>query len=129
METNDERDVWFDKVFGDLKLPACTTQEDRQKFLDTIMEHKDVLRGMPTAYVPPLQRGVDHRIPFTNPNASPPLFSTYRLSVIELDECKRQLTDLLERGSIEPSESNLEPQSFLSARKVELYGCVLITGH
>ncbi len=125
METNDERDVRFNKAFGELKLPACTTQGDRQKILETILEHKDVLRGMPTAYVPPLRPGVDHLIPFTNPDAPPPFFSTYRLSVIELDECNKQLTDLLERGFIEPSE----PQSFLSARKVEPYGFVLIIGH
>jgi hypothetical protein len=74
METNDERDIRFDKAFGELKLPACTTPEDRQKILDTIVEHKDVLRGMPTAYVPPLRPGVDHRIPFTNPDAPPPFF-------------------------------------------------------
>jgi hypothetical protein len=77
METNDERDAQIDKAYGELKLPACTTQEDRQKILDTILEHKDVLRGMPTAYVPPLRPGVDHRIPFTNPDAPPPFFSTY----------------------------------------------------
>ncbi len=105
METNDERNVRFDKAFKELKLPACTTQEDRQKILDAILEHKDVLRGMPTAYIPPLRPGVDHRIPFTNPDAPPPFFSTYRLSVLELDECKKQLADLLARGFIEPSES------------------------
>jgi hypothetical protein len=90
METSDERDVRFDKAFGELKLPTCTTQEDRQKILDTILEHKDVLRGMPAAYVPPLRPGVDHRIPFINPDAPPSFFSTYRLSVIELDECKKE---------------------------------------
>jgi hypothetical protein len=72
METNDERDARFDKAFKELKLPACTTQEDRQKILDAIMEHKDVIRGMPTAHVPPFRPGVDHRIPFTNPDAPPP---------------------------------------------------------
>jgi hypothetical protein len=104
METNDDRDIRFDKAFGELKLPACTTPEERQKILDTIMEHKDVLRGMPTAYVPPLQSGVDHRIPFTKPDAPPPLFSTYSLSVIKLDECKKQFADILARGFIEASE-------------------------
>jgi hypothetical protein len=43
MKTNDERDVRFDKAFGELKLPAYTTKEDHQKILDTIMEHKYVL--------------------------------------------------------------------------------------
>jgi hypothetical protein len=86
METNDERDVRFERACRELKLPACATLEDRQKSLDTIMEHKDVLRGMPTANVPPLRPGVDHRILFTNPDAPPPFFSTYRLSVIVLDE-------------------------------------------
>jgi hypothetical protein len=74
METNDERDARFDKAFKELKLHACTTQKDRQKILDAIIEHKDVLRGMPTAYIPPLRPGVDHRIPFPNPEAPPPFF-------------------------------------------------------
>jgi hypothetical protein len=125
METNDERDVRLDKSFGELKLPACTTPEDRQKILDTILEHKDVLRGMPTAYVPPLRPGVDHRIPFTNPGAPPPFFSTYLLSVIELDEYKKQLTDLLERGFIEPSDSPLgAPILFVRKKGGALRFCV-----
>ena len=35
----------------------------------------------------------------------PLFFSTYRLSVLDLDECMKQLADLLARGFIEPSES------------------------
>jgi hypothetical protein len=81
------------------------------------MEHKDVLRGMPTAYVPPLRPGFNHRIPFTNPEAPSPFFSAYRLSVIKLDECKEQLSDLLARGFIEPSESPFGAPIFFSCKK------------
>jgi hypothetical protein len=125
METNDEGDIRSDKAFGELKLPACTTPEDRQEILDTIMEYKVVLRGTPTGYVSPLRPGVDHRIPFTNPDAPPPFFSTYRLSVIELDECKKQSADLLARGFIEPSESPFgAPILFVRKKGGALQFCV-----
>jgi hypothetical protein len=32
METKDERDIRFDKAFGELKLPSCTTPEDREAY-------------------------------------------------------------------------------------------------
>jgi hypothetical protein len=78
-----------------------------EKKIETILEHKDVLCGMPTAYIPPFRPCADHRIPFTNPEAPPPFFSMYiyRLLVIELDECTKQLADMLARGFIEPSDS------------------------
>jgi hypothetical protein len=60
---------------------------------------------MPSGYLPPHRDNVDHRIPITDPHATPPYLSTYRLSVTELDECRIQLTDLLARGFVEPSES------------------------
>ena len=60
---------------------------------------------MPSGFVPPHRPGVDHTIPIADSKATPPYLSTYRLSVTELDEFRNQLTDLLARGFIEPSES------------------------
>ena len=60
---------------------------------------------MPSGYLPPHRETVDHQIPIAEPHATPPYLSTYRLSVTELEECRIQLTDLLARGFIEPSES------------------------
>jgi hypothetical protein len=72
---------------------------------DTLGLYRDVLLGMPSGFIPPHRPGVDHTIPIMDQNETSPYLSTYRLSVTELDECRIQLTDLLARGFIEPSES------------------------
>jgi hypothetical protein len=78
---------------------------DKTLIHDTLESYRDVLRGMPSGYLPPHRNNVDHRIPITDPHATPPYVYTYRLSVTELDECRIQLTNLLARGFIEPSKS------------------------
>ena len=57
----------------------------------------------PPSSLPP-DRGVEHVIPLL-PDSQPPFKSTYRLAPAELAEVKTQVTDLLEKGLIEPSTS------------------------
>ncbi len=105
LETDAERDNHFTTALADLKFSGCTSPSDKALISTTLESYRDVLRGMPSGYVPPHRPGVDHTIPIADPSAPPPFLSTYRLSVTELDECRIQLTDLLARGFIEPSES------------------------
>ena len=105
LETDAERDHRFTTALAALNFPGCASPTDKSTIRDTLESYRDVLRGMPSGFIPPHRPGVDHKIPITDPNATPPYLSTYRLSVTELDECRIQLTDLLARGFIEPSES------------------------
>ena len=57
----------------------------------------------PSTGLPP-DRGIEHVIPLI-PDAQPVPQRMYRLAPAELTEVKAQVTDLLERGLIEPSTS------------------------
>ena len=75
------------------------------------------------ARLPP-QRNVDHQIEL-EPGAAPPALPIYRLSPLELEEVKRQLTDLLERGFIQPSMSPFAaPVIFVPKKNGKLRMCV-----
>ena len=52
----------------------------------------------------PPDRGIEHVIPL-EPDAQPPFKRMYRLSLSELQEVKRQVTELLQKQLIEPSVS------------------------
>ena len=52
----------------------------------------------------PPSRGVDHAIPL-KPGSAPPFKPMLRLSYAELDEMKKQLQELLDKGYIRPSSS------------------------
>jgi hypothetical protein len=55
-------------------------------------------RGLPS------ERNVGHSIPM-EPGAPPPFWPMYRLSPVEQAEVKSKLTDLLEKGLVEPITS------------------------
>ncbi|KAG0247558.1 hypothetical protein BGZ95_008585, partial [Linnemannia exigua] len=52
----------------------------------------------------PPERAVDHRIDLL-PDSAPVSKPTYKMSLAEMDELRRQLDDLLNRGFIRPSSS------------------------
>lgn len=52
----------------------------------------------------PPKRDVDHQIELET-NAKPPFRATYKMSFLELNELKKQLIELLEKGFIQPSKS------------------------
>jgi hypothetical protein len=78
-----------------------------------LLEKPDALKDLLTEYVdrfptklpslPPV-RQVSHTIPM-DPGHRPPCRPTYRLSHLELEECKKQVEELLQQGLIRPSAS------------------------
>jgi len=77
-----------------------TADPDAQALL---AEYSDVFPDDLPAGLPP-SRAVDHRIELF-PGSEPPSRPTYRLSLAEMDEVRRQLDDLLAKGLIAPSKS------------------------
>ena len=71
-----------------------------QELLD---EFNDVFGEKLSTGLPP-SRAVDHRIELI-PGSEPPNKAPYRLSPKEMDELKKQLTQLLDTGAIRPSTS------------------------
>jgi RNase H-like domain found in reverse transcriptase/Reverse transcriptase (RNA-dependent DNA polymerase)/Integrase zinc binding domain/Retroviral aspartyl protease/Chromo (CHRromatin Organisation MOdifier) domain len=69
----------------------------------TLAEYRDVFPDALPDGLPP-SRDVDHRIELI-PGSSPPSRPTIRLSATELDELKKQLTELEAAGFIRPSKS------------------------
>lgn len=72
----------------------------------------------------PPTRDVDHEIEL-EPGAKPPYLPIYHLSPKELEEVKAQLTDLLEKGFIQPSKSPFgAPIIFVPKKNGKLRMCV-----
>jgi hypothetical protein len=88
-----------------------------QKLADVLKKYEDVFklelpRGLPS------ERNVGHFIP-VEPGASPPFRPMYRLSPVEQAEVKSKLTDLLEKGLVEPSTSPYDaPIMFVGKKDV-----------
>ena len=78
--------------------PSDAKDPDVEALLEA---NADLFREIPG--LPPV-RPVDHTIPLM-PGAQPVSRPMYRLSPSELDEVKRQVTDLLNKGMIRPSTS------------------------
>jgi hypothetical protein len=77
--------------------------DDDDDTKEILKEFKDVFPNDLPKGLPP-KRHVDHKIELL-PEATPPSKATYRLSFKELDELKKQLQELLEKGHIQPSKS------------------------
>src|SRR3954466_1707421 len=72
----------------------------------------------------PPQRKIDHSIDLI-PGAEPPSRPTYRLLYVEMNELKKQLSDLLEKGFIRPSISPFgAPVLFVYKKEGSLRLCV-----
>jgi hypothetical protein len=85
-----------------LLLNAAVPQAAADPEVDALLgEFADVFQDLPG--LPPV-RPVDHTIPLM-PGAQPSSRPMYRLSPLELDEVKRQVTDLLAKGMVRPSTS------------------------
>jgi hypothetical protein len=67
-----------------------------------LRKHKQLFQGMPKGLPP--KRSVDHKIEL-EAWSKPPFGPIYHMSPLELDEARKQLTDWLERGLIQPSKS------------------------
>ncbi|WP_180706512.1 hypothetical protein, partial [Campylobacter coli] len=85
-------------------------------------EYADVLAEKPPGLPP--DRGVGHTIPL-EPDAKPPWRRGYRLSPAEVEEVKRQVTELLKQGLIEPSTSPYgAPVLFVQKKDGSLRMCI-----
>jgi len=90
--------------------PEDSELEDRPAWWDEALKsllekYKDVIPPDPDWQPPfPPERAVDHKIEL-KPGSTPPNRPIYRMSQPELEELRKQLNDLLERGYIQPSTS------------------------
>jgi hypothetical protein len=75
-----------------------------QKLADLLKKYEDVFKLELPRGLPP-ERNVGHSNP-VEPGAPPPFWPMYRLSPVEQAEVKSKLTDLLEKGWVEPSTSS-----------------------
>ncbi|KAJ9522449.1 hypothetical protein QJQ45_008265 [Haematococcus lacustris] len=72
----------------------------------------------------PPERAVGHSIPL-QPDGKPPARPSYRMSKPEQDELRKQITDLLAKGLIEPSSSPYAaPVLFVQNKSGELRMCI-----
>ena len=92
---------------GDLPQgDAAVDETPFQRLLSRLLEEfVDVVPTDPGFQPPfPPERSVDHTVEIL-PGSAPPNKAVYRMSPAELEELKKQLTDLLGRGLIRPSSS------------------------
>ena len=88
-----------------------------------LQKYRDVFPNDLPHYLPP-RREVGHTIPLEE-GAKPVFRPIYRLSPAERDEVQRQVTDLLERGWINPSKSPYgSPILFVQKKDGSLRMCV-----
>ena len=104
-----------------LNVAAVPAETQDPAVASLLSEYADVFREIPG--LPPV-RPVDHTIPLT-PGAQPVSRPMYRLSPLELDEVKRQVTDLLAKGMIRPSTSPYSaPILFVGKKDGSLRMCI-----
>ena len=93
------------------------------KVRDILKDYADVFPDELPKELPP-ERTVDHRIDLL-PDSVPVSKPTYRMSLAEMDELRRQLDDLLSRGFIRPSSSPYgSPVLFVKKKEGDLCLCV-----
>jgi hypothetical protein len=72
----------------------------------------------------PPERDVDHRIDIV-PGSEPPVRAPYRMSIPELDELKKQLTELIHKGHIRVSKSPFRsPVLFVKKKDGSMRMCI-----
>jgi hypothetical protein len=81
-------------------LESEPTPKSIQKVLK---EFKDVMPNELPKHLPP-RRGVDHEIELV-PGTKPPARAPYRMAIPELQELRKQLTELIDAGFIRPSKA------------------------
>ena len=102
------------------KPDPATLDPNVQNLLD---KYSDVFPDELPKELPP-KRTVDHRIDLL-PDSAPISKPTYKMSLAEMDELRRQLDDLLERGFIRPSSSPYgSPVLFVKKKEGDLRLCV-----
>jgi RNase H-like domain found in reverse transcriptase/Reverse transcriptase (RNA-dependent DNA polymerase)/Integrase zinc binding domain/Chromo (CHRromatin Organisation MOdifier) domain/Retroviral aspartyl protease len=107
-------------------IPAAETPVEPhsvRQVENLLKEYKDVFPDDLPPGLPP-ERSVDHKIDL-EPGHSPPSRPTYRMSYSELEELKKQVTELLDKGFIQPSKSPFgAPVLFVRKKGGALRMCV-----
>ena len=80
-----------------------SNNNDSESVRYMLEEYRDVFPDDLPAGLPP-ERAIDHRIELM-PGSSPTSRPTYRMSMTELDELKKQLQELVDHGFVQPSKS------------------------
>ena len=100
------------------------SENGQDQVQDLLFQYEDVFPDQLPDELPPI-RNVFHTILLKDVNATPPARKTYRLSRPEWEECKKQITALLEKGHIQPSCSPYgSPVLFVRKASGELRMCV-----
>lgn len=109
------------QAIDDLSLPSDDpVWVERMK--GVLRDHSAIFGKLPKG-VPP-SRGVEHEIEL-EPGAKPPYLRIYHMSPLELAEVKRQLTDLIDMGLIQPSKSPYgAPILFVPKKNGKLRMCI-----
>src|SRR5437868_1229306 len=114
-----------DELFAIYNL---TTSDDKiipipQEAKSLIKEFQDIFPSTLPNNLPP-KRTVDHSIELI-PGSEPPSRPTYRLSYLEMNELKKQLSELLQKGFIRPSVSPFgAPVLFVHKKEGTLRLCI-----
>jgi hypothetical protein len=119
----DEEEVAF-QVDQDMEWSPPPSDKDIPPALRSVVNrYGDVFPKELPSGLPP-DRGVGHTIPLVE-GAKPPFRGIYRLSPLELEEVKTQVTSLLAKGWIEPSKSPFgAPVLFVQKKDGSLRMCV-----
>jgi hypothetical protein len=108
-------------AIDDLSLPSKDPAwVERMK--GVLRQYSSIFGKLPKG-VPP-SRGVEHEIEL-EPGAKPPYLRIYHMSPLELEEVKRQLTELIDMGFIQPSKSPYgAPILFVPKKNGKLRMCI-----
>ena len=109
-------------LLGVLQPIPDESRQEPSEVADILAEYADVFEPQPNGLPP--ERGVTHTIPL-EPGAIAPFRPIYRLSPAEMAEAKKQITEYLAKGWIEPSTSPFgAPILFVSKKDGGLRMCV-----
>lgn len=109
------------RVIDDLSLPS-KDPEWVERMKGVLRKYSAIFGKLPKGLPP--SRGVEHEIEL-EPGAKPPYLRIYHMSPLELAEVKRQLTDLIDMGFIQPSKSPYgAPILFVPKKNGKLRMCI-----
>lgn len=109
------------KAIDDIPLSDSDLAWSR-RLREVLKQHRQVFDKLPK-HLPP-KRDVDHKIEL-EPNSKPPFMAVYKMSPLELEEVKRQLTQLLEMDFVQPSKSPYgAPILFVRKKNGKLRMCI-----
>jgi RNase H-like domain found in reverse transcriptase/Reverse transcriptase (RNA-dependent DNA polymerase)/Integrase zinc binding domain/Chromo (CHRromatin Organisation MOdifier) domain/Retroviral aspartyl protease len=117
-----------EQLYLALVTPDASTSSDSKLSMSDnaraiISEFKDVFPEDLPSGLPP-KRDIDHRIDLV-PGQAPPSRPTYRMSQPEMDELKKQLTELMDKGYVQESKSPYgAPVLFVKKKDGSMRMCV-----